>query len=223
MLCLIFLIIERGNVSAWIPAYNKKKLLNPADLTRGTLHIYSLVPQKANRVGVGFQYNLYSGTKKMEGNILWHQYPGNKFCEISKCDKRHGKVSELNLTQISAFWELRVKDQMFQIFRNNEIMDSFPVIDCLAVDETIENVTKMEVTLFLKYAWSNSPYFYRYQLFSGKYYGIDFTYYILKNENFTNLIKPTRAEEGYHSVFESYSINCFNNTLYQFQAKLCNE
>ena len=56
---------------------------------------------------------------------------------------------------------------MFQVLKNNEIINSSPVIQCILNSDN-ENVAKMEIKAFMDYARSNTPLFYRYQLTWGK-------------------------------------------------------
>ena len=143
----------------------KRKLGNPANLTVGRLYIYSLVPQKVNRLGVGLSYTSYNATSNFSHNLRWEQYPGSNPYEISTCEPSSFNTSELALTHISVLWELSIQDQTFQVLRNNEIANSFPAINCgLSKPSGITgNITTMEITKFSSYVNSNTPLFYRYE------------------------------------------------------------
>ena len=80
----------------------------------------------------------------------------------------------MDSTQISVLWGVRVRDQMFQVLRNNEIANSFPAINCRRDDgyELTGGILKMEITAITGYSHSCSSLFYRYQQFHGKYTSI---------------------------------------------------
>ena len=145
-----------------MPANHGTHLVEPVDLTRGSLYVYSLVPQKANRVGVGLKYMAYDASNAMARDFRWDQYPGRKPYHLENCGDNNFNISELTFTQISVLWELHIRDQMLQVLRNNEIANSFPATDCTNSVLT-GAVAKMEITEFMDYGWSGSPLFYRYQ------------------------------------------------------------
>ena len=141
------------------------------DLKKEKLYVYSLVPQKIDRVGVGLHYTSYSATTNFSSSLKWDQYPDGSSYEIESCAANPFKTSELNSTQISVLWELRIKDQMRQVLRNNEIANNFPVNYCTGNGST-GSITKMEITRFMSYRYSSSSLFYRHQplLLLGKIY-----------------------------------------------------
>ena len=159
-----------------MPAYYDGNLEQPADLTKGTLYIYSLVPQKVDRVGVGVHYRSYNASKSFAFNFRWDQYPGDSLYRLQHCGINSFKISVLTLVPISVLWKLHIQDQTLQVLRNNEIANSFAAIICkLNQDNEITGrIEKMEITRFMSYGWSSSPLFYRYQPFplalSGKIY-----------------------------------------------------
>ena len=159
----VFLI--RVNISDWIPAYHYSNLVKPADLTREILYIYSLVPQKVNRVSVGLFYNAYNSTSDFTSNFRWDQFPYKKSYEIFNCKNHNfGDISTLNLTQISVLWKLRLKDQMLEFRTDSNSMHSFPATNCGSVNngKVTTIITKMKIIRFLGYTWSNSPLLYGY-------------------------------------------------------------
>ena len=152
-------------ISGWMPANHGTHLVKPVDLTRGRLYIFSLVPQKVNRVGVGLNFKSYNATKAKAANFRWDQFPGSKSYNIGKCRSSPFSISELTFTQIFVLWELRIRDQMLQVVRNNEIANGFPATDC--TNEITGTITKMEITQFMGYGWSGSLLLYRYQSFEN--------------------------------------------------------
>ena len=166
-------LIICANVSDWIPAYYIAPLIRNVDLTREQLLIYSQVPQKVNRVGVGLQYALYNATTHYSNFFRWDQFSGRIPYELSACGNKPFSISELTFTQISVLWKLHIQDQTLQFLRNNEIANSFPAIYCGLKGENpiTGSITRMEIIRFMSYQNSGSPLFYRFQPFLGKILG----------------------------------------------------
>ena len=101
------------SISGWMPTHQYMKLVKPADLTRGSLYIYFLVPQKVTRVAVALYCKSYNATKDFTYNFRWEQFAGSKSYELFNCGRnKEEEISELSLSKISVLWELRLKDQM---------------------------------------------------------------------------------------------------------------
>ena len=158
------------NASGWTLVHQNKVLDQPLDLTNGTLYIYSLVPQKVDRVSVGFNYRSYNATASFESYFKLHHYPGNDIYDIKNCGSDLEEAPELKSSLTSVLWELRMKGGILQVHRKDEYVNNYPVINCRTSEENGSDgaITKMEVVSFLGYVPSNSPLFYRYQSSSGR-------------------------------------------------------
>ena len=166
-------LIICANISDWMLALDSGPLIKRVDLTREQLIIYSLVPQKVDRVGVGFNYASYNATTKFSYFLRWDQFPGVDSYKLNTCGTNVFNISELTFRQIYVLWEMRVKDQMLQVLRNNEIANSFPAIYCgiSGEMEITGSIEKMEIIRYMSYGSSGSPLFYRFQPFLGTMFG----------------------------------------------------
>ena len=142
------------------------------DLTRGTLYIFSLVPQKADRLGVGLEYETFNATCSKHHNFRWHQLPGRRKFKIRNCENQDS-IKDYSLNPVDAFveWGLRVRKQMLQVIREQKIANHFPATYCKHNDDNAVtgNITKMVIIKFRPFSESGSPLFYWYQL-SGMIY-----------------------------------------------------